>query len=320
MIVTAALLGIATLISVAAPRMSGTAWGQRAPRLAVFAWQSASLTVIATTVLAGLTMLVASTPLSGGLAEVFHACVLTIRSAYDSPGHLLGVVLGLGLSVALPARVAWCLAATGVHGWRRRRQLRRLIAVVARPDAALGVSIVEAESAAAAFCLAGKGGTIVLTTAAVRSLNVRELDAVLAHERAHLRGRHDIAVGAAHALARALPFAPMFGVAAAEIGELVELIADDCAAGKVDRLEVASALVTLAGMTAPAIALPAAQGATAARVSRLLQPGRPLRPVHTALGVALGILALAVPLAVAAIPLIAALASGLCTVPNIAIG
>lgn len=320
MIATAALLGIGMLLSLAAPRMAGAGWVGRAPRLAVLAWQTISVTVLAALALAGLTILIPSTSLGGGLAELLHACARTIREAYGSPGQLPGVFVGVLLAVLLPMRVAWCQVAAAFRGWRRRRQLRRLIAAVGLRDATIGASIVEADSAAAAFCVPGKGGTIVLTTATLRSLSVGELAGVLAHERAHLRGRHDIAVGASRALARALPFARMFGVAAAEISALVELIADDSAAREVDRLDVASALVTLAGMIAPAAALPAAEGATAARVARLLQPERPLRPVQAALGVALGVLLLAVPLVVAGIPLAASVASGLCTVPQIAFG
>lgn len=319
MIITVGLLGIATLIYVAATKMSGSAWSRRAPGLAMLAWQSASITVIATLSLAGLTMLSASTP-SGGLVEVVHGCAHAIRHAHASPGQLLSVVLGLVLSVGLPARVAWCLAADAFRGRRRRRQLRRLISVVASRDAVPGASVVEMDVAAAAFCLAGKGGTIVLSKAAVRSLSVPELAAVLAHERAHLRGRHDVAVGASTSFARALPFAPMFAAAAAEIVELVELIADDVAAKQVDRLEVASALVTLAGMAAPTGALAAAQGATAARVTRLLQPSQALRPLHTILGEALGVIGLVVPLGVVATALAAALASGLCTLPHVGLG
>lgn len=320
MIATAALLSIGVLLSLAAPRMSGAGWVHRAPRLAVLAWQTASVTAIVAMALAGLTMLIPSTSLGGGLAEMFHACLSTVREAYGSPGQLPGVLLGVLLAVALPTRVAWSAAVAAIRGWRRRRYLRRFVASVARRDAALGASIVEADASAAAFCVPGKGGTIVLTSAAVRSLTVDEVAGVLAHERAHLRGRHDIAVGASHALARALPFSRMLRIAAAEISTLVELLADDAAAHEVDRVSIASALVTLAGMRAPAATLPAAEGATAVRVGRLLQPARPLRPLQTALGVFGGILALAFPLVIAGVPLAASLASGLCTVPQIAIG
>lgn len=319
MIATAALLSIATLLSIVTRPMSGAAWVQRSPRLAVLAWQTVSFTVLATLALAGLTLLIPSSSLSGGLAEIFDACVLTVREVYGSPGQLPGVLVGLILAVVLPMRVLWCAATAAIRGWRRRRYLRRLIASVARRDTTLGACILEGLSAAV-FCVPGKGGTIVVTAAALRSLTVDEVAGVLAHERAHLRGRHDIAVGASYALARALPFWRIFRTAAAEISALVELLADDAAAREVDRLSVASALVTLAGMRAPAAALPAAQGMTAVRVNRLLRPAQPLRPVQTALGVAVGVLGLAVPVVIAGVPLAAALASGLCNVPQVSLG
>ena len=42
----------------------------------------------------------------------------------------------------------------------------------------------------AAYCVAGRQPTVILTTAAVQALDPGQLDAVLAHERAHLAGRH----------------------------------------------------------------------------------------------------------------------------------
>lgn len=320
MIATTALLGLGAVLSVAAPHMSGAAWARRAPRLAVLAWQTVSATAIVAMVLAGLTMLIPSTSLGSGLAEMFHSCLSTLREAYGTPGQLPGVLLGLILAVALPLRVASSVAVAAIRGWRRRRSLRRFVASVAHRDADLGASIVEADASAAAFCVPGKGGTIVLTTAALRSLTAEELAGVLAHERAHLRGHHDLPVAAAHALARALPFSRLLGFAAAEITGLVELLADDAAAREVDRVSIASALVTLAGMRAPVATLPAAEGATAVRVARLLQPAPPLHRLQSALGVLAGILALAGPLVIAGIPLVASIASGLCTVPQIAVG
>lgn len=42
----------------------------------------------------------------------------------------------------------------------------------------------------AAYCVAGRYPTVILTTGALRALDPDQLDAVLAHERAHLAGHH----------------------------------------------------------------------------------------------------------------------------------
>src|SRR2546430_14723723 len=66
-------------------------------------------------------------------------------------------------------------------------------------------SILLDHDEAAAWCLPGAGGQVVLTTAAVHALDEAQLAAVLAHERAHQRGRHHLLVALAGSLAAAFP-------------------------------------------------------------------------------------------------------------------
>ncbi len=155
---------------------------------------------------------------------------------------------------------------------------------------------------------------MVVTTGALGALSGQELTAVLAHERAHLRGRHHLPVAVATGLARAFPAVPLFDCGLAEVHRLVELLADDAATRRLGRLEVASALLCLAGMRSPAPALGAVGTAGAARVRRLLQAPPPLSRLQR--GAALAALALvaATPLVVAAYPAYAAAASDLCPV------
>ena len=51
------------------------------------------------------------------------------------------------------------------------------------------VMVVQAERPAA-YCVAGRPHAIVVTIAALQSLDRSELAAVLAHEKAHIKGRH----------------------------------------------------------------------------------------------------------------------------------
>lgn len=83
----------------------------------------------------------------------------------------------------------------------------------------------------AAYCLPGRGRRIVLTSAALTALSDDELNAVLAHERAHLSGRHHLVVAFADGLSRAFPNVPLFRRAQEQVGRLVEMLAEQCHLG-----------------------------------------------------------------------------------------
>ncbi len=313
--VTTGLLAFAIVLTVLAPRMAGAAWADRAPRLAVCAWQATSVGIVLATVLAGVTLLVPASAISGGVAAVLDACATMIASVYSSPGQVPGIVLGGLLAVVLPSRLALVAARQVARDRAERRRLRSSVLLGGRHSPLLGAHVLQSGQAAA-FCIPGRHRTIVLTSAALEGLSADELAGVLAHERAHLRGRHHVPVAAARILGRAFPRLPVFAHARAETERLVELIADDAAACEVDRVEVASALVSLAGMRAPAAVMAAAQSAGAVRVNRLLDPVRPLAPIHRFLAVAVAALVAAGPLAVALWPLLTAASTGLCLLPG----
>jgi beta-lactamase regulating signal transducer with metallopeptidase domain len=109
----------------------------------------------------------------------------------------------------------------------------------------------------------------VLTTAAIGVLDEDQLRAVVAHERAHLRGRHHLLVTLAGALSAAFPRVPAFRIACEQVARLAELAADDAASAAAHRLAAAGALLNL-GASTPAAALGAAGNADAARVRRLI--------------------------------------------------
>ncbi|MDF2824736.1 MAG: hypothetical protein K0R68_2144, partial [Mycobacterium sp.] len=135
-----------------------------------------------------------------------------------------------------------------------------------------GVVVVESD-ARAAYCVAGRPSAIVVTSGAVSSLDTAELQAVLAHERAHLRGRHPQLMMLLKALAAALPWLPLVRVGTEEVGRLVEMSADDAAARRHGGDTLLAGLVALAGnprTSGPALA--AADTAVVARALRLAQP------------------------------------------------
>ncbi|MDT0276082.1 M56 family metallopeptidase [Blastococcus goldschmidtiae] len=315
MTTTVALLAFAAALVVLAPRAIGAGWTDRSPRLAVAAWQAASAGVLVSVVLAGLALLVPAGAVADGLASILDACAATIAAVYGSPGQLAAVLAGVLLSGGVLLRLSWVAVRTRLRDQRERRRLRATILAGARPEQSLGAVLLDSDHAAA-FCLPGRLRTVVVTTAALHTLSADELAAVLAHERAHLRGRHHLAVGAARILDRAFPGMPLFSRSRAEIERLVELLADDAAARRVNRVEVASALVTLAGMRAPAPALAAAQGAGVLRVARLLRPAAPLGAAQRMVAATSAVLVVAGPVALATWPLVSAVSSGLCVLPG----
>jgi bla regulator protein blaR1 len=150
---------------------------------------------------------------------------------------------------------------------------------------------------------------VIVTTGAMAALAPGELDAVLAHERAHLAGRHHALKAAARIGRQVLPFLPLLRDAEAQVARLAELHADDSAARTADPRELATGLVTLAQAT-PAPALGAAATDAVQRIHRLLRPAEPLsRPRQHLLRATAAILALA-PVLVALAPAVAALARG----------
>ncbi|WP_143626431.1 M56 family metallopeptidase, partial [Streptomyces viridosporus] len=123
-----------------------------------------------------------------------------------------------------------------------------------------------------AWWLPGTPPQLVVTTAALRRLKGRQLDAVLAHERGHAQARHDWLLHCSSALADGFPQVPVFAAFRDEMHRLVELAADDTASRRFGRLTTALALVELnehRGVFGPC---PASQANVPARVRRLLTP------------------------------------------------
>lgn len=285
--------------------LRGARWLQAVPRLGVAAWQALSISVLTALLLAGLSLVVPSPVVGGGVVNVLDACLAELQAQFSTPiGALLHGAAAL-VTLTLGARVMYL----GVWGLLVARRARaghlRSLRLTARRDAGLDALVLD-HPLAVAYCLPGRKRTIVLTSAAVDSLDEEELAAVLAHERAHLRGRHHLIMASAAALARAVPRLPALAWAPAEQGRLLEMIADDAAAKGDGRLTVATALVHMAEGAVPAAALGAADVAAADRVCRMLNPAhRPGLARRTLIAAAIG-LTVAAPLAIVSSPALVA--------------
>lgn len=203
--------------------------------------------------------------------------------------------------LAVGAAAILVTAAAVVVAWRYGRRARRArnasrahaqaALVTGRPLPGTGAVVLD-DPRPVAYCVPGRPAAIVLTTGALALLDDAQLTAVLAHERAHLSGRHHAIVMAARALAAAVAGVPLFTRGAAEVARLAEMAADDAAARRAGRGTLAAALLAIGtGTAVPSALLAAASYAVPARVERLLHRTHPARAV--AVGVTLAVMLVA---------------------------
>jgi Zn-dependent protease with chaperone function len=207
---------------------------------------------------------------------------------------------GLGVAAALASGVAVMLVwRYGRRLEQARRQTRahaEVAQLTGRHQAAGPGTVVLDVPQLAAYCV--PPGIIVVTAGALGVLAPAQLGAVLAHERAHLAGRHHVLIALTRGLAAVFPAVPLFARGLAEVERLAEMRADDAAAKRAGRRPLIEALLAMgtgAAVTmAPAHALGAASYAVVARVERLLEPPRRASRVRCAL--ALGAVLVTLPL------------------------
>ena len=127
------------------------------------------------------------------------------RPSIDLVGALRLVCLAAG--VVLLAVLCWILLAASASVLRARQRQRELLSLLAHGDPKVPGALVVDHPAAAAYCLPGLRSAIVISAGTLDLLDADELAAVLAHERAHLRERHDLVLLPFLALLRAFRWA-----------------------------------------------------------------------------------------------------------------
>ncbi len=310
--ITPLALGVFALLanSLGSRLLRGARWTSHAPGLGIVLWQALTASVLLATMLAGLALALPTIPLSAGLATLIDACVMALRQQYSTPGGLGLSIAGLVLALGIGARVSYCVAAALRKMRRDRLVQHQNLALASQYDSNWRVSVVDHHTPAA-YCVPGRRPKVVFTSSALSSLDDDEVRAVISHERAHLRGRHDVVLAFAGALRRSFPRLASMEIGQAELARLLEMRADDVALRNSDRLVIAKALVTLSHGAMPVGALGAGSSALA-RLHRLVDPPRSLR-WSTRLILATGTLTLIVlPLVIAAEPAAIATAMNFC--------
>jgi Peptidase family M48 len=287
----AALLAVVAIGSAfGASALVHARWPRRSPAAAILLWQALGL---ASGLAAVGTLIGLAVPGSNGgvlraalrMGEVLRP----LRSG--SPSVIVtGIRLTcLAAGLVLFGSLCWVLVAAAATALHARRRQRALLTLLAHGDPKVPGALVVDYPTAAAYCLPGLRSRIVVSVGTLELLGRGELAAVLAHERAHLRERHDLVLLPFTALRRAFPRSATCTDAHRAVALLVEMLADDRALRGRPARELVSALVrfgTAGVCQAPAGALAAAEGEVAARVARLLQPVRPL-PAAVVAGICL---------------------------------
>lgn len=304
MIATRLLLLGAIVIVLAGPGRAfliRARWTERVPRSAILLWQATGGAIAVALIGICVEVARAAEPSAPARRTVtdFNAHTTAASSGGVSPEQLFALTAAL---IVATLAFGGVFARIVGHARTRARQ-RLLIDLVGRERPQLPGTLVLPSAHATAFSLPGLRSRVVISTGALDVLEDDELVAVLAHERAHVRARHDLAVLPFAALASVLPRSRSLARVRGEIGALVEMAADDRVLHQCEPTALARALCRLAISTPPNVTLGATTSATPRRVERVLGVSRPARmlasgsAVSAVAIVALPVLALVLPVA-----------------------
>ena len=240
----------------AAAELAAARWPRRSPAAAIMLWQAMGLGwgVAAIGTLAALGADPVGPGVAGGAFAVLDNAARNVAREVRPPGFLAALrLLCLGASAALLALLCWVLIAAAGAVLRDRRRHRALLSLLAHGDPKVPGALVVDHPAAAAYCVPGLRSRIVISAGALDLLDQAELAAVLAHERAHLRERHDLVLLPFTALARAFPWSVLVQRSYASVALLVEMLADDHAARQRPARELVTALIRVGSAGLPRV-------------------------------------------------------------------
>jgi Zn-dependent protease with chaperone function len=256
---------MALVLSGPVPAMLARAtWPSRAPRAAIVLWQSIALAAVLSAFSAGIA--IASRLFAPGHDGRPTA---TVASEIDVLGWPLWItyLAVFALTLVVGARLAMAVVQVAIATRRRRAHHRMVVDLVGKSQKA-GLRILDVEEPLA-YCLPGVRSRVVVSEGTLTSLADNEIAAILSHERAHLRARHDLVLEMFMAVHAAFPRFVRSASALDAVRLLIEMLADDAAVRAAGPTPLARALVTCATGRTPAGALAAGGPTTVVRVRRL---------------------------------------------------
>lgn len=274
---TALLFGVLTLAFVGPlpAALARAEWPLYVPRAAMALWQAIALAAVLSAFSTGLA--IAATMLGGGPGAAINT------SPAQQIAHLGWFVWSLcalifAATILIGMRLLVTVAAIGFRTRSRRRQHRELIDLLDRTElrraAGSDIRVLDV-STPMAYCLPGLRSRVVLSEGVLDRLSIDELTAVIEHERAHLRARHDLVLEAFLALHTAFPRWVRSESALQAVRLLAEALADDQAVRITGRTSLGRALFACADATAPRGAMAVGGPTTVVRIRRLSDPPAP---------------------------------------------
>lgn len=260
------------LCTVAAPWLARSRWLTRSPGIGVVTWQLLALTWVLC--LVGGLLASGLLPYRASLPVALPAALGDVATG-RAPAEFTAAHAGLFLAgVGAAAAAVGAVLLSWVAASRTRRRHRTLLALVAR-DCHLPDVLLLDHPMVTAYCVPGIRGQVVISSGALRVLTSAELNAVLAHERAHARERHDLAILPFSGLRRLAPRSGVLARVCDAVSLLLEMRADDVACRRHGVGPLAAALQRFRdlGSNPPASALGIGDASIDARLNRITRPG-----------------------------------------------
>lgn len=244
-------------------------WTMRAPRASVVLWQAIALAAVLSAFSAGLAL---ALELFCPAPDGRPALGIAARIARLGWPTWLSAAVVLAVTLLIGIRLVIAVAEVAIGTRRRRAHHRMVVDLLGERRRELGGVRVLDVAEPLAYCLPGMRSRVVLSRGTLAALSEAELAAILRHERAHLRARHDLVLEGFTAVHTAFPRLVRSASALNAVRLLIELLADDAAVRTAGPRPLARALVTCACGPTPAGALAAGGPSTVIRVRRLSGP------------------------------------------------
>ena len=266
-----------TLVGPVPAVLARAEWPLRAPRAAIVLWQAIALAAVLSAFSAGIA--IASRLFVPGPDGRPTATITSEIDALGWPLWLLYVVV-FTLTLLIGARLCVAVVQVAVATRRRRAHHRMMVDLLSKSRSAIpahlctphgpgvGLRILDVAQPLA-YCLPGVRSRVVVSEGTLTTLSDDEFAAILSHERAHLRARHDLVLEMFTAVHAAFPRFVRSANALDAVRLLIETLADDSAVRAAGPTPLARALVACASGHTPSGALAAGGPSTVIRVRRL---------------------------------------------------
>ena len=289
MVVVGALVILAVLLAWPVPRvLARLRVLRRAPRAALVLWQATTVTAVLAALLA---------------APAALPVVLGERVRLSE--HWPVLVSAAAMSAVVAGRLLLSADRIGRDLRTTRRRHRDLVDLLGAPGEGRDrhMRVLE-HTTPTAYCVPGVRRRVVLTQGTLDRLTPEELDAVLAHERAHLAARHDLIMEFFTVVHEAVPRFLRCDDALTEVHRLIEVLADRAAVRRAGAVSTGRAIVAMADGPKPAGAMAIRESTHAAKARIELLDADRIGSLPTGI-VGAGMYAIAVLLVVAPLALCA---------------